>query len=129
MNDQRAILETQKAHHEDRLRSLKSYVHELKRMCAKHGTDESMFHEDLAKAKCDIVYYETQAAGCNEELCEALGSAAFHVYKDDEGEWRWNLKAKNGRIVADSGEGYREKHACLHAIEVVKSLKDAPVKE
>lgn len=33
----------------------------------------------------------------------------IEIYKDDNGEWRWRLKARNGRIVADSGEGYRRK--------------------
>lgn len=28
------------------------------------------------------------------------------VYEDDQGEWRWRLIAPNGRILADSGEGY-----------------------
>jgi uncharacterized protein YegP (UPF0339 family) len=31
----------------------------------------------------------------------------FHIYKDVQGEWRWHLKASNGRILADSGEGYK----------------------
>lgn len=28
------------------------------------------------------------------------------VYEDARGEWRWRLVAENGRIVADSAEGY-----------------------
>jgi uncharacterized protein YegP (UPF0339 family) len=28
----------------------------------------------------------------------------YYYYKDSKGEWR--LKAANGRIIADSGEGY-----------------------
>jgi uncharacterized protein YegP (UPF0339 family) len=129
MNEQRAMLETQKAHHEDRLRGLKSYVHELTEMCAKNGTDESAVHADLTKAKCDIEFHEGQCASIADALGDAISGAAFHVYKDDAGEWRWNLKATNGRIIADSGEGYRDKHDCLHGIEIVKNLKDAPVKE
>ena len=27
-------------------------------------------------------------------------------YKDQKGEHRWRLKARNGKIIADSGEGY-----------------------
>ena len=28
-------------------------------------------------------------------------------YKDKQGEWRWRLKARNGKVLADSGEGYK----------------------
>lgn len=34
------------------------------------------------------------------------------IYKDKKGEWRFNIVAPNGRIVADSGEGYRTKYFC-----------------
>ena len=33
----------------------------------------------------------------------------FEIYRDAAGEWRWRLVAGNGRIVADSGEGYSRK--------------------
>jgi uncharacterized protein YegP (UPF0339 family) len=129
MNDQREMLEAQKAHHEERVRGLKAYVHELTETCAKYGTDESLIHEDLSKAKCDIEFHEGEAARINEALDDAEGSAAFHVFKDTAGEWRWHLKATNGRVVADSGEGYRDRGDCIHAIEIVRSLYKAPVKE
>ena len=128
MNDQRTMLETHKSHCEQKVRGLKAFVRELTETAAKHGTDEALFHQDLSKAECDIEYYESQAAGVDAALDEALGGAAFHVSKDNAGEWRWNLKAVNGRIIADSGEGYKDRADCLHGIELVKSLKDAPVK-
>jgi predicted secreted protein len=28
------------------------------------------------------------------------------TYRDKAGEWRWRAQTGNGRIVADSGEGY-----------------------
>jgi uncharacterized protein YegP (UPF0339 family) len=28
------------------------------------------------------------------------------VYPDRSGQWRWNMKAANGAVVADSSEGY-----------------------
>ena len=37
----------------------------------------------------------------------------FEIFKDDVGEWRWRLVARNGRIVADSGEGYKNKADCV----------------
>lgn len=31
------------------------------------------------------------------------------IYKDAKGKWRWRLRARNGRILADSGQGYVRK--------------------
>ncbi len=45
----------------------------------------------------------------------------FHVSRDARREWRWHLKAANGEIIATSGEGYRRKAGCLHAIGVVRA--------
>ena len=41
------------------------------------------------------------------------------VYKDDKGEWRWTIYARNGKILADSNEGYRNK---AHCIRICKSF-------
>jgi uncharacterized protein YegP (UPF0339 family) len=48
----------------------------------------------------------------------------FEVYKDKSGQYRWRLVASNGRTIAESGEGYSSKEACLDGIESVK--KNAP---
>jgi hypothetical protein len=34
------------------------------------------------------------------------------MYKDSAAEWRWRLRANNGKIVADSAEGYKNKSDC-----------------
>lgn len=47
--------------------------------------------------------------------------ATFEIYKDKSGQFRWRLKAANGKIIADSGEGYVAKSDCQHGIELVKS--------
>jgi uncharacterized protein YegP (UPF0339 family) len=44
----------------------------------------------------------------------------FEVYKDKAGEFRWRLVAPNGKSIADSGEGYSSKQACLDGIASVK---------
>lgn len=36
----------------------------------------------------------------------------FDYYQDRKKEWRWRLIASNGRIVAESGEGYKHKGSC-----------------
>ncbi len=35
------------------------------------------------------------------------------IYKDAKKEWRWQMKSTNGRIIADSGEGYKKFHNCF----------------
>ena len=42
------------------------------------------------------------------------------MYQDRDNEWRWSLWSENGRRVAASVEGYRERTDCLHAILVIK---------
>lgn len=51
----------------------------------------------------------------------AAGTPHFEVYEDRAGEWRWRLIASNGRIVADSGEGYSTESGARRAIENVQS--------
>jgi len=43
----------------------------------------------------------------------------FHIFQDARLEWRWQLSNSEGRKVADSGEGYREKDDCLESIAQV----------
>lgn len=45
----------------------------------------------------------------------------FEVYKDKKKEWRWRLQAANNRIIADSGEGYKNRSDCIHGIQLVQN--------
>jgi len=54
----------------------------------------------------------------------------FELYEDKADEWRWRLVADNGNIVADSGEGYKNKVDALQSIGVIqKSAGEAYVAE
>ena len=44
----------------------------------------------------------------------------FELYEDKTGQWRWRLVAKNGRTVADGGEGY---HSQGNARRAVKAFR------
>lgn len=48
------------------------------------------------------------------------GNMRFEYYQDSKGEWRWTLFASNGRIVADSAEGYTRKEGVQDAISRVQ---------
>ncbi len=51
----------------------------------------------------------------------------YYKYQDANKQWRWRLKAANGRIIANSGEGYVNESDCDSAITLVKNSKDASV--
>lgn len=61
-----------------------------------------------------------QADGPTADTLE-FGRPHFELYKDRSGEFRWRFIASNGRIVADSGEGYSSKGNAKRAIENVQS--------
>jgi len=46
----------------------------------------------------------------------------FIIYKDKNLQWRWRLVASNGRIVADSAEGYQNRGDCLYQIANMRKL-------
>lgn len=50
--------------------------------------------------------------------------AHFEIYKDTRGEWRWRLRARNGRIVADSAEGYASKRNVTRAVTDMRGAVD-----
>lgn len=49
----------------------------------------------------------------------------YKIYKDTKGEYRWNYVSQNGNIIADSGEGYRNKADCENGIRIMKNSANA----
>lgn len=45
----------------------------------------------------------------------------FEIYQDAAREWRWRLVAPNGKIIADSGEGYVTHANARRAAENVRA--------
>ncbi|NLV04875.1 DUF1508 domain-containing protein [Haloarcula rubripromontorii] len=52
---------------------------------------------------------------------ESAVDDGFEVYEDAGEEWRWRLRADNGELVADSGEGYANRSKAMDAVERVQS--------
>lgn len=57
----------------------------------------------------------------------------FEIYQQEPGllsaglshaDFRWRL-VTNGKTIADSGEGYRNRSDCLHGIELVRGTSSA----
>jgi len=129
MSTDRVTLEAHLKDYEGQLKGLTSYVRELGEKTAEHGTDAEHFEPDLVEARHNIEYYEGEIARIRELIGEGRGGTSYSVYQDAAGEWRWRLRAANHRVIADSGEGYRDRQDCLRAIALVKGSKDAPVNE
>ena len=55
-----------------------------------------------------------------EENCAVERHPKFEMYQDKAGQFRFRLKARNGKIVGTS-EGYTNKAGCLNGIESVKT--------
>ena len=59
---------------------------------------------------------------------ETVANPKFEVYQDKKGEFRFRLKAANGKTIATS-EGYVAKASCLNGIESVRKNADSKVEE
>lgn len=43
------------------------------------------------------------------------GARLAEIYEAKDG-WRWRLWARNGRVIAESGEAYKRRAACFNMI-------------
>lgn len=77
---------------------------------------------DSVKKTAPIARVENQT----EEDIEVKTHPKFEMYQDKGGEFRFRLKARNGKIIAVS-EGYTARAGCLNGIESVQ--KNAPEAE
>ena len=77
--------------------------------------------EDLPEAEEDELSAPVGAANASQAL------ARFEVFRDQDEEWRWRLRHRNGNIIATSGEGYTRKHNAWKGLQSV--MKNAPEAE
>lgn len=48
----------------------------------------------------------------------------YILFKDKTGDWRWRLEAGNHKIVATSGEGYRNREDCVAGLRIMQNSAD-----
>lgn len=73
-----------------------------------HNQFARTLNDDFWK-KIDDVLYINQKGG---------KMAKYEIYKDKSGLWRWRIKARNGRIIAQ-GEGYLHKGNAFRGLKCV----------
>jgi uncharacterized protein YegP (UPF0339 family) len=59
-------------------------------------------------------------------MASTASAAKLTYYKDSANEWRWRIQAENNRIIADSGEGYKNRVDCEHAVDLLKQFFKEP---
>jgi len=53
--------------------------------------------------------------------------SGFQLYRDRARQWRWRVVARNGRLVADCGEGYRRRADALNGARAARhALAQSP---
>ena len=53
--------------------------------------------------------------------------AHFQLYQDSAKAWRWRLhSAENSMHIADSGDGYKSRAACINGIRLVAQMASTP---
>jgi uncharacterized protein YegP (UPF0339 family) len=56
-------------------------------------------------------------------------SGYYYLYKDNRSEWRWQYVSSNGRVIAVSSEGYKNRLDCLNAIRIMQGSYNSPIRE
>lgn len=51
----------------------------------------------------------------------------FELYRDKRGQWRFRLKAANGKIIAASSESYVDRRDAERGIEIVRASACFPL--
>lgn len=46
----------------------------------------------------------------------------FELYRDKKKGWRWRVRARNGKVVADCAESYKTRRAAMRGIWLVLSV-------
>lgn len=83
--------------------------------------DAEQLTQRIDEAFIDSVSTETSDA--------ATKRPKLHIYQATDG-WRWRLKARNGRIVADSAEAYSSRTKARNAADALYShVRNATITE
>ncbi len=46
----------------------------------------------------------------------------FQLYKQMDGQWRWRLKSRNGKLIANGGEAFKSLRGVLSSIKGVMQI-------
>jgi uncharacterized protein YegP (UPF0339 family) len=66
-----------------------------------------------------LMYPSLLGCATKDFIKEERMAAKFEVFKGKGGDFRFRLKAANGKVIC-AGQGYKSKDACMKGIESIK---------
>ncbi|MDB5698256.1 MAG: hypothetical protein JWN69_1060 [Alphaproteobacteria bacterium] len=54
-------------------------------------------------------------------------SPSFLIFRDQQGNWRWNFVGPSGRVIAASRVAYQQRAGCVRAIRLLQGSANVPV--
>jgi uncharacterized protein YegP (UPF0339 family) len=54
-------------------------------------------------------------------------SPSFLIFRDQQGNWRWNFVGPQGRVIAASRVAYQQRTGCVRAIRLLQSSAKVPI--
>jgi uncharacterized protein YegP (UPF0339 family) len=82
------------------------------------------FHGGRAGAVCALLVATAFLVPSSAFPQKGEGKLTFEAYQDKAKEFRWRLKAADGKVLATPGEGYKRHADCKKAIESIRTHID-----
>lgn len=76
-------------------------------------------HNAVKSELREVKEAEEQRVAARKDL--SLG-CKLEIYRDSSKDWRWRLKAKNHKVIAISGEGYRRRAGLDKSLNLIKQI-------
>lgn len=54
-------------------------------------------------------------------------SPSFLIFRDQQGNWRWNFVGPAGRVIAASRVAYQQRAGCVRAIRLLQGSAKVPI--
>jgi uncharacterized protein YegP (UPF0339 family) len=52
---------------------------------------------------------------------------SFLIFRDEQGNWRWNFVGSQGHVIAASRVAYQQRGGCVRAIRLLQSSAKVPI--
>jgi uncharacterized protein YegP (UPF0339 family)/cell division protein FtsB len=98
----------------ERIATLQTALSETERKNSELAAEIAQLNENSVDAMADEADLAAVISG------HQNSQAQFELYEDQDGQWRWRLRHRNGNVIADGNQGYARKHGAQQGIRAVR---------